>query len=68
METQTYRYVHGQATSAGLPLSTCWYCDQHIPAEQRFCDKNCAEAFDDDELAAERRMLSKLQEANPAFA
>lgn len=37
---------------------SCWYCNQPLNEMRRFCDKSCAEAFDEDEAAMQRRMLA----------
>lgn len=56
MNEQEYRY-----SPARLPVTqtSCWYCDRHLHDERRFCDRSCAEAFEQDELAVERRLLAR---------
>jgi len=45
------------ATSAPLPIrarqalppkGACWYCDKPLDNVRRFCDKECADAFDEE--------------------
>jgi predicted amidophosphoribosyltransferase len=31
------------------PKGACWYCDKPLDNVRRFCDKECAEAFDEDQ-------------------
>lgn len=39
----------------------CWYCNQQLNDMRRFCNKVCAEAFEEDEMAMERRMLRNAE-------
>ena len=56
MNEQQYLYSPATLPTAYL---TCWYCDRQLHDERRFCDKGCAEAFEHDELAVERRLLAR---------
>jgi hypothetical protein len=68
MNQQAYRFISSHsAASADLRDSTCWYCDHPLVDGRRFCDKACAEAFEDDELAVERKVLGRLREPDAAF-
>lgn len=42
---------------------SCWYCNRRLAEARRFCDKVCAEAFEEDEMAMERHMLAAKVEA-----
>lgn len=68
MDKQTYRASSMHVAAASLSSSTCWYCDHYIPHGQRFCGRDCAEAFEDDDRAAERRALMKQREINAMLA
>jgi hypothetical protein len=39
-----------------LLKNTCWYCNTPLDTIRRYCDKNCAEAFEEDDNAMERRI------------
>ncbi|WP_132259442.1 DUF2116 family Zn-ribbon domain-containing protein [Paucimonas lemoignei] len=67
MGKQTFLGESTPLSFSVLHPSTCWYCDHHIPHGQRFCDKDCAEAFEDDDLAVERRALTRLHEPGIAL-
>lgn len=57
------RKKYGEAIVA---KGACWYCNARLDDVKRFCNKGCAEAFEEDELAMERRMRAMpapLQEA-----
>lgn len=30
------------------PKGACWYCDKPLDNVRRFCDKECADAFDEE--------------------
>lgn len=30
------------------PKGACWYCDKPLDNVRRFCDKSCADAFDEE--------------------
>lgn len=30
------------------PKGACWYCDRPLDNVRRFCDKECADAFDEE--------------------
>lgn len=55
MNEQQYRY---SAPKLPTVQATCWYCDHQLHDSRRFCDRGCAEAFEHDELAVERRLLA----------
>lgn len=40
-------------------LATCWYCGEPLNSMRRYCDKGCAEAFEEDDTAVFRLMHSK---------
>lgn len=63
MKAQQYLYSPTKLPAVHL---TCWYCDRQLHDERRFCDKACAEAFEQDDLAVERRLLA--QESTLALA
>jgi predicted nucleic acid-binding Zn ribbon protein len=67
MNNQAYRFTRSQQTVSNLTHSTCWFCEHSVPIGHRFCGRDCAEAFEDDELAAEKRMLAKQPETTTAF-
>lgn len=31
------------------PKGACWYCDKSLDNVRRFCDKECADAFDEEQ-------------------
>ena len=38
-----------QRTRQALPpKGACWYCDRPLDNVRRFCDKECADAFDEE--------------------
>lgn len=37
--------------------NTCWYCNQPLDSMRRYCDKSCAQAFEEDDSAMARRMI-----------
>lgn len=55
MNDTQFRYSHARPSVA---YSSCWYCEHQLNDGRRFCDKGCAEAFEEDELAVERRVLA----------
>lgn len=59
MSKENFQYSQASSVVNGFHVSTCWYCDHRIAHGCRFCDKACAEAFDEDDLAAERRVLAR---------
>lgn len=59
MNEQQYRYATRKFSSVN---STCWYCDHQLSDGRRFCDRGCAEAFEQDDLAIERRLLANMPE------
>ncbi|WP_147384088.1 hypothetical protein [Noviherbaspirillum sedimenti] len=63
MNDPHFRYRHARTSGA---YSTCWYCDHQLGDGRRFCDKGCAEAFEEDELAVERRVLARDRELSTA--
>ncbi len=47
---------------------SCWYCNRRLAEARRFCDKVCAEAFEEDEMAIQRHMLAtKIEAAGNPF-
>ncbi|QAU35175.1 hypothetical protein [Janthinobacterium sp. 17J80-10] len=56
MNEQQYRYATPKFPAAN---ATCWYCDHQLGDGRRFCDRGCAEAFEHDDLAVERRLLAR---------
>jgi len=30
------------------PKGSCWYCDKPVDSVRRFCNKDCADAFDEE--------------------
>lgn len=62
MKNEIYSSDNTLLFAAGLSTATCWYCDHHVPHGQRFCGRDCAEAFEDDDRAAERRALVRQRE------
>ncbi|WP_296002761.1 hypothetical protein [Rugamonas sp.] len=32
------------------PKGACWYCDKPLDSVRRFCGKECADAFDEEDL------------------
>jgi hypothetical protein len=39
--------------------NTCWYCNEPLDNTRRYCDKGCAEAFEEDDSAMARCMSEK---------
>lgn len=37
-----------RARQALPPKGACWYCDKPLDNVRRFCDKECADAFDEE--------------------
>ena len=37
-----------RARQALPPKGACWYCDRPLDNVRRFCDKECADAFDEE--------------------
>lgn len=56
MEKQQFHYSAPRFPTA---QATCWYCDRQLNDNRRFCDCGCAEAFEQDDLAVERRLLAR---------
>jgi hypothetical protein len=50
------------------PKGSCWYCNHQLDDVRRFCNKICAEAFEEDEMAMERRLLAMAGSREPAMA
>lgn len=67
MNEQNFRYSPACSAVSGFHDSTCWYCDHRIADGCRFCDKACAEAFEEDDLAVERRVLARHDGLRAAF-
>jgi hypothetical protein len=67
MNDQAYCSTGNRLAFADSMHCTCWYCDHKVADGQRFCNKACAEAFEDDELAVERRVLAARRDSRPAF-
>jgi hypothetical protein len=40
--------VQLRARQALPPKGACWYCDKPLDNVRRFCDKECADAFDEE--------------------
>jgi hypothetical protein len=56
-------------SDAIMAKGACWYCNAQLDDVKRFCNRNCAEAFEEDELAMERSMQAartRVQEASHA--
>lgn len=51
-----------------LAKGTCWYCNSRLDDVRRFCNKGCAEAFEEDEMAMERRMQGNRHDMREAAA
>lgn len=51
--------------SIQLSRCTCWYCNEPMNSVRRFCDKSCAEAFEEDDTAFERRAMTLRVERYP---
>ena len=52
----TYRTANRKYSLAIVAKGSCWYCNKHLDDVKRFCNRACAEAFEEDEMAMERRM------------
>ena len=59
MNYELPRKKYGEAIVA---KGSCWYCNAHLNDVKRFCNKSCAEAFEEDELAMERRLQAVKRE------
>jgi hypothetical protein len=46
-----------QRASIFLAKNNCWYCGEPLDSIRRYCDKSCAEAFEEDDHAMTRRIL-----------
>jgi hypothetical protein len=45
-----------QRTSIFQARNTCWYCNAPLNSMGRYCDKGCAQAFEEDDSAMARHM------------
>ncbi len=54
MKKEIHPVAHAWLMTAGC---SCWYCNGPLKETGRFCNKVCAEAFEEDEMAMERRLL-----------
>lgn len=52
------RIAHGKSHTLLGAKGYCWYCNKRLDEIRRFCNRGCAEAFDEDELAMERCLSS----------
>lgn len=41
---------------------SCWYCGSKLHESRRFCNSNCAQAFEEDELAPQRHIDASADE------
>jgi hypothetical protein len=48
--------THEQNRRAPIFSATCWYCGEPLNSMRRYCDKGCAEAFEEDDAAMVRHM------------
>ena len=50
----------------GLPAKgVCWFCDEPLPPEQRFCDKDCASDYELEEAALIRAGRRRHHDLHP---
>jgi hypothetical protein len=40
--------IAARARQALPPKGSCWYCEKPLDNVRRFCDKECADAFDEE--------------------
>lgn len=34
-----------------IPKGSCWFCDEDLPLGQKFCDRDCASDYEDEQAA-----------------
>jgi hypothetical protein len=64
MEIQTER--RAVSTSPLHGHHGCWYCGSRLHEGKRFCNSNCAQAFEEDDLAPQRHIDAKAGELSLA--
>lgn len=57
----TYITARTKFGASLVAKGSCWYCNRHLDDVRRFCGRECAEAFEEDEMAMERRMQTVRQ-------
>ncbi|MBI1889810.1 MAG: hypothetical protein HYS18_04125 [Burkholderiales bacterium] len=57
----TYFTARNKFSASLMAKGSCWYCNKHLDDVRRFCGRECAEAFEEDEMAMERRMQATRQ-------